>query len=133
VLRAGDGVERFMRGCAGPEWSATGDFADAVARYRAAARIPGAAYCAMEYHRWAVRSQLRAEGRRFAAAAARPAEAPVLGLHGADDPWLLARTAAASAPWAGQRHTVEVLTGVGHFPHEERPAAVTARIAAFLG
>ena len=86
----------------------------------------------MEYYRWAVRSQLRAEGRRFAAAVARPAEAPVLGLHGADDPWLLPRTAAASAPWAGERHAVEVLAGVGHFPHEERPAAVTARIADFL-
>jgi pimeloyl-ACP methyl ester carboxylesterase len=86
----------------------------------------------MESYRWAVRSQLRAEGRRFAVAAARPTEAPVLGLHGADDPWLLPCTAAASAPWAGQRHTVEVLGGVGHFPHEERPAAVTARIADFL-
>ncbi len=132
VLRVGDGVERSMRGWAGAEWSATDDFGDAVARYRAAARIPGAAYCAMEYYRWAVRSQLRAEGRRFAVAVARPAEAPVLGLHGADDPWLLPGTAAASAPWAGQRHTVEVLAGVGHFPHEERPTAVTARIADFL-
>jgi len=133
VLRVGDGVERFMRACAGPGWSATEDFADAVARYRGAARIPGAAYCAMEYYRWAVRSQLRAEGRRFAAAVARPAEAPVLGLHGADDPWLFPRTAAASARWAGERHAVDVLAGVGHFPHEERPAAVTARIADFLG
>jgi pimeloyl-ACP methyl ester carboxylesterase len=114
VLRVGDGVERAMRGWAGAEWSATAGFGDAVARYRAAARIPGAAYCAMEYYRWAVRSQLRAEGRRFAAAVARPAEAPVLSLHGADDPWLLART------------------GTGHFPHEERPAPVTARIADFL-
>ena len=75
----------------------------------------------MEYYRWAVRSQLRAEGRRFAVAVARPAEVPVLGVHGADDPWLLARTAAASTPWAGERHTMEVLAGVGHFPHEERP------------
>jgi len=132
VLRVGDGVERSMRGWAGAEWSATDDFEDAVARYRAAARIPGAAYCAMEYYRWAVRSQLRAEGRRFAVAVARPAEAPVLGLHGADDPWLLPDTAEASAPWAGERHTVEVLAGVGHFPHEERPTAVTARIADFL-
>ena len=87
----------------------------------------------MEYYRWAVRSQLRAEGRRFAVAVARHAEVPVLGLHGADDPWLLPRTAAASTPWAGERHTLEVLPGIGHFPHEERPAVVTARIADFLG
>ena len=43
-----------------------------------AIRIPGVVHCSMEYYRWAVRSQLRAEGRRFAAAVARPAEVPVL-------------------------------------------------------
>ncbi len=127
-----DGVGRCMRAWAGTRWAATPDFAGAVARYRTAARIPGVAYCAMEYYRWAVRSQLRAEGRRFAAAVARPAEVSVLGLHGAEDPWLLQRTAAASTPWAGERYTMEVLPGVGHFPHEERPAATTARIADFL-
>jgi pimeloyl-ACP methyl ester carboxylesterase len=132
ALSVDDGVERIMRARAGPGWVSTTDFEGAVARYRAAARIPGVAYCSMEYYRWAVRSQLRAEGRRFASAVARHAEVPVLGLHGADDPWLLPRTAAASTPWAGERHTLEVLPGVGHFPHEECPAAVTARIADFL-
>jgi pimeloyl-ACP methyl ester carboxylesterase len=135
ALRVEEGarVEAYLRAWAGGDWTRTDDFAVAVARYRSAIRVSGVAHCAMEYYRWAVRSRLRAEGRRFAAAVARPAEVPVLGLHGADDPWLLARTAAGSAPWAGQRHTVEVWPGVGHFPHEERPAAVTARVAAFLG
>jgi len=128
----GAGVERIMRAWAGAGWADTADFAGATAKYRAAARIAGVAFCSMEYYRWAVRSQLRAEGRRFAAAVARPVEVPVLGLHGADDPWLLPRTAAASTPWAGERHTLEVLRGIGHFPHEERPALVTARIADFL-
>ena len=128
----GAGVERIMRAWAGAGWAGTADFAGATAKYRAAARIAGVAFCSMEYYRWAVRSQLRAEGRRFAVAVARHAEVPVLGLHGADDPWLLPRTAAASTPWAGERHTLEVLPGTGHFPHEERPALVTARIADFL-
>jgi pimeloyl-ACP methyl ester carboxylesterase len=129
----GAGVERIMRAWAGAGWVGTADFAGATAKYRAAARIAGVAFCSMEYYRWAVRSQLRAEGRRFAVAIARHAEVPVLGLHGADDPWLLPRTAAASTPWAGERHTLEVLPGIGHFPHEERPALLTARIADFLG
>jgi pimeloyl-ACP methyl ester carboxylesterase len=135
ALRVHEGarVERIMRAWAGREWVGTADFAGAVARYREAMRISGVAYCSMEYYRWAVRSQLRAEGRRFAVAVARPAEVPVLGLHGAEDPWLLPRTAAASAPWAGERHTLEVLPGLGHFPHEEQPRAMTARIADFLG
>ena len=126
-------IERIMRRWAGAGWVRTADFAGAAARYREAVRIPGVAYCSMEYYRWAVRSQFRAEGRRFAVAVARPAEVPVLGLHGADDPWLLPRTAAASTPWAGGRHTLELLPGLGHFPHEEQPAAMTARIADFLG
>ena len=129
----GERVERIMRAWSGPDWVGTPDFALAAERNRQAMQISTVAHCSMEYYRWAVRSQLRAEGRRFAAAAARPTEAPVLGLHGADDPWLLPRTAEASAPWAGERHAVDVLAGVGHFPHEERPAAVTARIADFLG
>ncbi len=128
----GPRVETLMRAWAGTAWSATDDFADAVARYRSALQVPGVAHCAMEYYRWAVRSQLRAEGRRFAAGVARPAEVPVLALHGADDPLLLPGTAAASTPWAGERHTLEVWPGVGHFPHEECPHTVTARIAAFL-
>ena len=125
-------VERIMRAWSGAAWSTTDDFAEAVAHCRSAIRVPGVAHCAMEYYRWAVRSQLRAEGRRFAAAVARPAEVPVLGLHGADDPVLLPQTAAASTPWAGEHHTLEVWPGVGHFPHEECPDTVTARIAAFL-
>jgi pimeloyl-ACP methyl ester carboxylesterase len=131
-LDDGAGVEQLMRAWAGAGWVGTADFAGAMAKYRAAARIAGVAFCSMEYYRWAVRSQLRAEGRRFAVAVARHVEVPVLGLHGADDPWLLPRTAAASTPWAGDRHTLEVLPGTGHFPHEERPTVVTARIADFL-
>ncbi len=129
---AGARVEGYLRAWSGADWVTTDDFAAAAARYRSAIRVPGVPHCAMEYYRWAVRSRLRAEGRRFAVAVARPAEVPVLGLHGADDPWLLARTAAASTPWAGERHRLEVWPAVGHFPHEERPAVVTARIGDFL-
>lgn len=123
---------RLMAAGAGPIWAASADFTAAVARYDAAIQVPGAAHCATEYVRWAGRSQLRAEGRRFAAAVARPAEAPVLALCGADDPRVWPGTVAASAPWAGPRFTTEVLAGTGHFPHEERPARVTARVAALL-
>lgn len=126
-------VERILRSWAGPEWAGGTDFADAAARCRAALRVPGAVHCAMEYYRWAFRSQFRADGRRFAQAVARPVAVPVLQVHGALDPCLLPATARASAPWAGPRHRLEVLDGVGHFPHQERPAAVTALLAGFLG
>jgi len=86
----------------------------------------------MEYYRWALRSQFRAEGPRFASAVARPASVPVLQIHGADDPCLLPRTAAASAPWAGPRHRTHLLPGTGHFPHQEHPETVTDLLADFL-
>jgi pimeloyl-ACP methyl ester carboxylesterase len=133
-LRADGGarVERLLRSWAGAEWAATDDFTAAAARYREAIAVPGVAHCALEYHRWAFRSQFRGDGRRFAAAVARPVEVPVLQVHGADDPCVLPRTAAASAPWAGPAHRLEVLAGVGHFPHEERPEQVTASLVEFL-
>ncbi|MDT7710424.1 MAG: hypothetical protein QOG20_6031 [Pseudonocardiales bacterium] len=133
-LRAHDGarVERILRGWAGSEWAATDDFATAVARCRTAIQVPGVVHSAMEYYRWALRSQVRIEGRRFAAAVARPPEVPVLQIHGANDPCLLVRTAAASQRWAGERHTLEVLPATGHFPHQERPRVVNGLLTAFL-
>ncbi len=133
-LRAdnGAGVERIMRGWAGGDWANTSDFAEAAAHNRRAIQIPAVAHCALEYYRWALRSQLRAEGRRFAAAVSRPAEMPVLQVHGALDPCLLERTAAVSARWAGREFRHEVLSATGHFPHQERPAATTALLTGFL-
>src|SRR6185437_10314176 len=61
-----DPVAELMRRWAGPAWTSTADFAEAVGRYRSAARIPQAAYGAMEYYRWAGRSQLRPDGLRYA-------------------------------------------------------------------
>jgi pimeloyl-ACP methyl ester carboxylesterase len=128
----GAGVERIMRGWAGPSWAASDDFADAVARYRRAIAVPGVVHSALEYYRWALRSQFRAEGRRFAAAVARIPDVPVLQVHGAADPCVLVGTAAASKRWAGPHHRLHVVADTGHFPHEERPADTTALLREFL-
>ncbi|MCO1654189.1 alpha/beta fold hydrolase [Pseudonocardia humida] len=132
VADEGAGAERIMRAWAGPEWAGSADFADAMPRYRQAVRISGVAHCSAEYYRWAVRSQLRAEGRRFAAAVARAAEVPVLAVHGEVDPCVLVSTAAASQEWVGHKHRLDVLPATGHFPHEERPAETTRLLADFL-
>jgi pimeloyl-ACP methyl ester carboxylesterase len=130
--RGGERVERILRTWSGPTWPETEDFADAVGRYRSAIRIPGVRHSSMEYYRWAVRSQLRAEGRRFAAAVARPAGVPVMQIHGTEDPWAFASTAEASACWAGHQHQLRLLGETGHFPHEERPDQVNRMLARFL-
>jgi pimeloyl-ACP methyl ester carboxylesterase len=126
-------VERILRAWAGPDWAAAAEFDEVVRRNRDAMLIPGVAHCALEYFRWAVRSQARPDGRRFAAAVARPLEVPVLQVHGTGDPSLLERTARASARWvAADRYQYRTLPGVGHFPHEEAPHATNALIAGFL-
>jgi pimeloyl-ACP methyl ester carboxylesterase len=131
-LRAEGGVETLLTDRSGADWVGTDEFAVSVEGDRRAMQVPGVAHSSMEYYRWAFRSQLRAEGRRFTAAVARVPEVPVLQVHGAEDRYLLERTAAASRRWAGPHLRYEVLTGTGHFPHHERPAEVTALLEAFL-
>lgn len=125
-------VERILRAWSAPAWTRTDEFAEVVRRNRDAMLIPGAAHSAMEYYRWAARSQLRTEGRRFVATVDRPMTVPVLHLHGADDPCLLESTARASHRWGGPAYTYRVLPGLGHFPHQEAPEATTAALAEFL-
>jgi pimeloyl-ACP methyl ester carboxylesterase len=126
-----DPVAELMRRWAGPSWVNTSDFAEAVSRYRSASRIPQAAYGAMEYYRWAGRSQLRPDGLRFARRMAAPITAPTLQLHGALDPYVLPDTARGSDRYVAGAYEWRELPGVGHFPHEEVPDEVTAAIAAW--
>lgn len=124
-----DPVADLLRRWAGPSWVHTADFADAVARYRDAARIPQAAYGAMEFHRWAFRSQFRPDGLRYARRMTAPVTAPTLQLHGTLDPCVLPRTAAGSGRYVAGPYEWRELPGVGHFPHEEVPDTVSEAIA----
>ncbi|MGY1684882.1 alpha/beta fold hydrolase [Geodermatophilus sp. SYSU D00867] len=124
-----DPVAEFLRNWAGRDWTHTADFAEAVERYRSAARIPQAAYGAMEYFRWAGRSQLRPDGLRYARRMAAPVTAPTLQLHGDADPLLLPRTARGSGRYVAGAYEWCELPGIGHFPPEEAATEVTAAIA----
>jgi pimeloyl-ACP methyl ester carboxylesterase len=128
-----DPVAELLRRWAGPTWVQTTDFADAVDRYRSASRIPQAAYGAMEYYRWAGRSQLRPDGLRFARRMAAPVTAPTLQLHGSLDACVLPGTARGSDRYVAGAYEWRELPGVGHFPQEEAPDQVTAAIAAWAG
>jgi pimeloyl-ACP methyl ester carboxylesterase len=124
-----DPVAELLRRWSGPDWVHTTDFADAVARYRSASRIPQAAYGAMEYYRWAGRSQLRPDGLRYARRMAAPVTAPTLQLHGALDPCVLPSTAEGSDRYVAGSYEWRLLPRVGHFPQEEVPDEVTTAIA----
>jgi pimeloyl-ACP methyl ester carboxylesterase len=124
-----DPVADLMQRWAGPEWSRTADFAEAVDRYRSASRIPQAAYGAMEYHRWAARSQLRPDGLRYARRMAAPVTAPTLQLHGQLDPCVLPSTAHGSGRYVAGAYEWRELPRIGHFPQEEAPTTVSEAIA----
>jgi pimeloyl-ACP methyl ester carboxylesterase len=126
-------VERMLRAWSGPEWRCAPEFGEVVRRNREAMLIPGVAHCALEYFRWAVRSQPRPDGWRFASAVSRLVDVPVLQLHGVADPCVAERTVRASARWVVPgHHRFQASPGVGHYPHQEAPHATTGLLADFL-
>jgi pimeloyl-ACP methyl ester carboxylesterase len=125
-------VEQILRRGAGQQWRASGEFTAVARRYREAMQIPAAAHCALEYYRWVGRSQFRFDGRRLSRAVDRAIRVPVLQVHGADDPYVLERTARYSARWAGEGYRYEVLPGIGHFVQQEAPERTTALLTEFL-
>ena len=89
--------------------------------------VPNTAHCSVEFHRWAIRSIPRRDGRRFQAAVAEPGPpSPVLQVHGGRDGAVLPASVDGSEAYAGAGYTRVDLEGVGHFPHEEDPAAFDA-------
>jgi pimeloyl-ACP methyl ester carboxylesterase len=126
-----DPIAELLRRWSGPAWTQTADFAEAVERYRAAARIPQSAYGAMEQFRWAGRSQLRPDGLRYARRMAAPITAPTLQLHGTLDPFVLPATARGSGRYVAGAYEWHEIPGVGHFLPEEAPDEVSRAIAGF--
>ena len=111
-----------------PRWRASAEYPAEITRYVQALRIHPVAYCALEYFRWLVRSQLRPDGRRYAASLREPVHMPVLQLHGDLDRCVLARTAQGSGRYVAGDYEWHQLDGVGHFPHNEAPELVSAEL-----
>jgi pimeloyl-ACP methyl ester carboxylesterase len=124
-------LERLVRARADPKWLDTEDFSTTIRHMRRAIRIPGAAHCALEYQRWAVRSQLRSEGHRFMRSMNRQLGVPVLHLRGDADPYVLADPVRRTERFAPNGRFVSV-SGAGHFSHEEAPEVVNDQLTRFL-
>jgi pimeloyl-ACP methyl ester carboxylesterase len=125
-------VGELLRRWSGPAWTNTADFAAYEQACRAAMRIPQAAFCALEYYRWSVRSLSRPSGWRFNQLLTAPISAPVLQLHGALDSCILPSTAAGSGRYVSGRYEWLLLGGVGHFPQSEAAEAVTGELVRWL-
>jgi pimeloyl-ACP methyl ester carboxylesterase len=103
-----------------------------VATYQQAISQWPSSHCALEYHRWLVRSQVRADGRSFGRAMRAPVGQPVLVVRGADD-----RTLPPGAYAATRAHVLgpvaeHAVAGAGHFVPEETPDTVTALLLEWL-
>lgn len=123
-------IETYLR-----EWSAdpTWPPAELAMRYRRAFSNANTAHCALEYHRWALRSIPRADGRRFIEeVSTRSVQAPVLHVHGAQDRTVLPRTALGSRQFTTGPYAWRVMPDVGHFPHEEAPQEFGDLVDAWL-
>ena len=93
---------------------------DVEVMFRAAMLERAAAHCALEYHRWAIRSIPRRDGRAFTSAVRVPINVPVLQVHGQHDPTILASSVEGSSAFVTADYT-ETLLNAGHYVHEERP------------
>ena len=110
-------VADYLHRWSGSAWPSQ----ETAAIYRAAMLIPNTAHCSVEFHRWAVRSIPRRDGRRFQAVVANPVSAPVLQIHGVNDGAILPRSLVGSEQYAAGQYLRKDMADVGHFPHEEDP------------
>ncbi len=101
-------------------------------RYHDALALWPAAHCALEYHRWLVRSRVRADGRRFNALMEHRVTVPVCAIHGADDPAVPVQGSARSRDRVEAPFESHVLRGCGHFPQEEDPDAFNEVLLSWL-
>ena len=125
-------VGQLLREWSGPKWTVAPEFDEVLRRNREAMLVPGVAHSALEYYRWAVRSQVRSDGRRFIETIDRRLDVPVLQLHGAMDPIMLESTARRSSSWLGPNSKFRALPEIGHFPHQEAPHTSSRILAEFL-
>ena len=124
-------LENLVVARSSAKWVASEDFSETMPQLRQAIQIPSAAHSALEYQRWAVRSQTRGEGRRFMKLMNRQLDLPMLHLRGSVDPYVLADPVERSRRFAPRGRFAE-LDGVGHFAHQESPAEATAHLQCFL-
>ncbi|MEI6404166.1 MAG: alpha/beta hydrolase [Actinomycetes bacterium] len=99
--------------------------------YRDAFLMGNTAHCAIEFHRWALRSVPRPDGRTFAVDMKGGVQVPVLHIHGRDDTSILLKTSLDSQEWAHGSWTSHVLEA-GHLLPEQRADDVISLLVAWL-
>ncbi len=127
-LLGGTLVRDLLDRWSGPGWPSE----EEARRYQEAIEIPSVAHSSLEYYRWAVRSRVRTDGRRFTEAMRRTVKVPVLQLHGELDGQVPASHARGSSRWVRGDYTWHLVEGAGHFLAEEAPEQTTALLREWL-
>lgn len=87
--------------------------------YRAAFGLGNTAHCAIEFHRWAMRSIPRLDGKKFALDMDRIITQPVLQIHGTYDQSILLDVAKDSVDWVSSDYSFCELINTGHLIPED--------------
>jgi len=128
VRHGGAYVEDLLNAWSGPGWPDE----EATLRYRRAMAVPGVAHCSLEPFRWFIRSVPRPDGVQFAARMRTPVDVPTLQVHGALDGAYLPSSARGSGEYVEAYYRWRLFDGVGHFVHEEAPAAFSEELLRWL-
>lgn len=114
------------------QWLAPSKLPEDVSQtYRDAFMLGNTAHCAIEFHRWAIRSIPRSDGRRFAVDMQGGVSVPVLQIHGKNDTSILVETAMDSAQWINGAWS-PVTLDAGHLLPEECPDDVIHALTNWL-
>lgn len=100
--------------------------------YRTAFMQGNTAHCALEFHRWAIRSVPRLDGKQFASAISKQIQQPVLQLHGAYDTSILLEVAKESVDWVDGEYEFHELTNTGHLIPEDNPEDLISHLTTWL-
>ena len=103
---------------------------DVRGRFQAAYQNWPTAHTAIEFHRWAIRSLYRSDGRKFQDSIEVPVNIPVLDIFGEHDPMVINELIDNESMVCGPY--IREIMPTGHFPHEENPHAFAELLIPWL-
>jgi pimeloyl-ACP methyl ester carboxylesterase len=100
--------------------------------YRRAFLQGKTAHCALEFHRWALRSIPRLDGKKFATDLSKKITVPVLQIHGSHDTSILLDVARQSNEWVESDYEFYEFKNTGHLIPADSPAELNDRLINWL-
>ena len=100
--------------------------------YRSAFSFGNTAHCAIEFHRWAMRSIPRLDGKKFAMDMDKQITQPVLQIHATYDTSILLEVARDSKDWVSGQYEFSELINTGHLIPEDNVDDLNTQLVSWL-